>query len=76
MENYLKMNDRQKQQTQERIFRQLRMLQSRHFETEGVRVPLKLFYKNAIENSVDSEDYEMCQALKDSAQKYMIDWND
>ena len=75
MENYFKLPERAKMRAQEKVFRQMRLIQENHFEDEGERIPLKVFYRNAITQSAERDDFEMAQLLKDSAAKYMIDWN-
>lgn len=67
------MTEGQKQRTQDKIYRQMLLIQESHWDTENERVPIKYFYRNAIKNARFSEDYEMCQAITDSAIKYGID---
>lgn len=67
------MAPRLKQLTLDKIYNQMRMIQEKHWQSDMEHIPLKWFYKNAIKNAKSQEDYEMCQALTDSAEKYDID---
>jgi hypothetical protein len=66
------MTDVEKTREQVTIFRQMRILQKNHYNDELEWLPLEYFYIVNIFNAENNEDYELCQAIKDSAEKHGI----
>ena len=66
------MTDQQKDETQAKIFRQIRQIQKKHYDENLEWLPLEYFYIVNIYNAEEDENYELCQAVKDSAKKHGI----
>ena len=62
-----------KSRFQNKLFKQIRIVQIRAHE-DGEEWTVRELYQRAIYNAELNEDYELCQALKDSAHKYGLDW--
>jgi hypothetical protein len=73
METYFNAPEAWRLQLQNKLFRQMRMEQSRALEHD-VKLTLQECYADAIARAEDMENYELCQALKDSAHKYGLNW--
>ena len=72
--DYFNLNERQKTTLQAQLFRRMRMEQARWFATEGQELPVSELYAMSIQKAEEAEEYELAQALKDSMEKYSVNW--
>jgi hypothetical protein len=73
MQSYFKMSDISKDAHMRKLYRQLLGVQQQMMDEEDEHIPIRIIYERALRGAERNEDYEMCQALRDSAKKYKIE---
>ena len=70
---YFKMSNWEKRTVQEHVYHRLHEIMLWNEEHEGIIYDIEYYYSIALHNASLKEDYELCQALKDSAELFEIE---